>query len=123
MSLIDQLAEKHILAALRQGDLDNLPGTGHTLQLDDDSHVPQELRASYRILKNSGYLPPELALRREALELEQLLRSVAERDEESHQQLKRLSLLELKLNQAGISTDFLRGNYGRQVNRRFSKGE
>ncbi len=30
MSLIDQLAEKHILAALRQGDLDNLPGTGHT---------------------------------------------------------------------------------------------
>lgn len=40
MSLIDQLAEKHILAALRQGDLDNLPGTGHTLQLDDDSHVP-----------------------------------------------------------------------------------
>lgn len=123
MSLIDQLAEKHILAALRQGDLDNLPGTGHTLQLDDDSHVPQELRASYRILKNSGYLPPELALRREALELEQLLRSVAERDEESHQQLKRLSLLELKLNQAGISTDFLRGDYGRQVNHRFSKGE
>lgn len=64
MSLLDQLAEKHILAAQRQGDLDNLAGAGQPLQLDDDSHVPAELRASYRILKNSGYLPPELELRR-----------------------------------------------------------
>lgn len=51
MSLLDQLAEKHILAAQRQGDLDNLAGAGQPLQLDDDSHVPAELRASYRILK------------------------------------------------------------------------
>ncbi|CCG88801.1 DUF1992 domain-containing protein [Erwinia piriflorinigrans] len=121
MSLIDQLAEKHILAALHQGDLDNLPGTGHPLKLDDDSHVPEELRASYRILKNSGYLPPELEMRREAVELDQLLGSVNPLDEQYLPQLKRLRLLELKLKQAGISTDFLQGDYSQQIHLRFNE--
>lgn len=120
MSIIDQLAEKHILAALLQGDLDNLSGSGRPLQLDDDSHVPEELRAGYRILKNSGYLPAELEMRREALELDQLLRSVSPLDERYLSQKKRLTLLELKLKQAGISTDFLQGDYSHRVHLRFN---
>ncbi|MTD29221.1 DnaJ family domain-containing protein [Erwinia sorbitola] len=121
MSLLDQLAEKHILAALRQGELDNLPGSGHPLQLDDDSHVPEELRAGYRILKNSGFLPPELEMRREAIELDELLRTVDPSEERYQQQEKRLRLLEMKLKQAGISTEFLQGDYARQVKHRFSE--
>lgn len=123
MSLLDQLAEKHILAAQRQGDLDNLAGAGQPLQLDDDSHVPAELRASYRILKNSGYLPPELELRREAVELDKLLRGIAPEDERYQPQAKRLKLLEMKLVQAGISTDFLHSHYGRQLQQHFSEEE
>ncbi|AUX71334.1 DUF1992 domain-containing protein [Erwinia pyrifoliae] len=123
MSLIDEWVEKHILAALRQGDFDNLPGSGRPLQLDDDSHVPEELRASYRILKNSGYLPPALEMRREAVELDQLLNSVNPLDDPYQQQRKRLRLLELKLQQAGINTDFLRGHYGGQVQQRLCEGE
>lgn len=34
-----------------------------------DRRVPAELRAGYRILKNSGLMPPELEMRREAIEL------------------------------------------------------
>lgn len=123
MSLLDQLAEKHILAAQRQGDLDNLAGAGQPLQLDDDSHVPAELRASYRILKNSGYLPPELELRREAVELDKQLRGIDPADERYQPQAKRLKLLEMKLVQAGISTDFLHGHYGRQLQQHFSEEE
>jgi len=123
MSLLDQLAEKHILAALRQGELDNLPGAGHPLQLDDDSHVPSELRAGYRILKNSGFLPPELEMKREALELDELMRTVDPNEERYKQQAKRLSLLEVKLKQAGISTDFLQGGYGRRIQQHFREEE
>ncbi|BCQ33086.1 MULTISPECIES: DnaJ family domain-containing protein [Erwinia] len=123
MSLLDQLAEKHILAALRQGELDNLPGAGHPLQLDDDSHVPSELRAGYRILKNSGFLPPELEMKREALELDELMRTVDPNEERYYQQAKRLSLLEVKLKQAGISTDFLQGGYGRRIQQHFREEE
>ncbi|WP_456310557.1 DnaJ family domain-containing protein [Serratia proteamaculans] len=121
MSLLDQLAEKHILAALRQGELDNLPGSGRALQLDDDSHIPAELRASYRILKNSGFLPPELEMRREAIELYELLRTVDSEEECYQQQEKQLRLLEMKLKQAGICTDFLHGGYGRKVQQHFNE--
>ena len=51
MWLVDELAEQHIKAALEKGELSNLPGSGKPLQLDDDSHVPPELRAGYRLLK------------------------------------------------------------------------
>lgn len=121
MSLLDQLAENEILAAQRKGEFDDLPGAGQPLQLDDDSHVPAELRAAYRILKNSGFLPPELEMRREAIELHELLNTVDPSDSGYQQQEKRLRLLELKLKQAGVSTDFLHGRYGRQVQQHLSE--
>ena len=65
MSLIQKLAEEKIRTAIDRGDLDDLPGHGKPLELDDNTTVPEELRAAYRLLKNSGYLPPELELRKE----------------------------------------------------------
>lgn len=111
MWLFDQWAEKHILEAQRKGELDRLPGEGKPLELDDDSNVPAELRAGYRLLKNAGYLPPELQQRKEALELADLLKSVATTDPQHQLIEKRLALLELKLRQAGLNTDFLHGEY------------
>lgn len=64
MWLLDQWAERHITEAQSKGEFDNLPGSGEPLILDDDSHVPPELRAGYRLLKNAGCLPPELEQRR-----------------------------------------------------------
>lgn len=111
MWLLDQWAERHILDAQRQGEFDNLPGSGHPLMLDDDSHVPAELRAGFRMLKNAGCLPPELVQRKEAVELAQLLDSVRQGSAEHTDYSRRLALLELKLRQAGVNTDFLRGDY------------
>ena len=56
MWLLDQWAERHILAARDKGDLDNLSGQGQPLILDDDSQVQPELRAAWRLLKNAGCL-------------------------------------------------------------------
>lgn len=111
MWLLDQWAERHIRDAQQQGEFDNLPGTGEPLCLDDDAHVPAELRAGYRLLKNAGCLPPELAQRKEALALADLLKTV-QQDHPDYQELsRRLTLLELQLRQAGLSTEFLRGEY------------
>lgn len=118
MWLIDQLVEQHIREAAEKGELSNLPGEGAPLQLEDDSGVPTELRTAYRMLKNAGYLPPELEMRREALELKDLLRSLHPADEHAKQLSKRLALLEVKLQQAGMSTDFLRGDYKEVLHRR-----
>jgi len=111
MWLLDQWAERHILDAQNKGEFDNLPGCGEPLTLDDDSHVPPELRTGYRLLKNAGCLPPELEYRREAIALADLLNGVGENHPQHRELQRRLSLLELKLRQAGLSTDFLHGDY------------
>lgn len=115
MWLLDQWAERHIRDAQQQGEFDNLPGSGEPLRLDDDAHVPAELRAGYRLLKNAGCLPPELAQRKEAMMLADLLKTV-QQDHPDYQELsRRLTLLELKLRQAGLSTEFLRGEYANKL--------
>ena len=69
----DKIAEDIIKAAVARGEFDNLPGQGKPIVFDDTSGIPEELRAGYRILKNSGYLPPEIALRSEIKRVEELL--------------------------------------------------
>jgi len=123
MWLLDQLAEQHIRAAQEKGELSNLPGEGSPLELDDDSHVPAELRSGYRLLKNAGFLPPELEMRREAMEISDLLRNLDPEDQRYREQSKRLRVLELQLRQAGLSTEFLQGRYGDVIRTRLLKEE
>jgi hypothetical protein len=111
MFLFDAWAEQHILDAQKKGEFDNLPGMGAPLVLDDDSAVPAELRTAFRLLKNAGYLPAQLQARKEALEIRDLLREIAPENAQHEIMIKRLRLLELQLQQAGMSTDFLSGEY------------
>lgn len=73
MESIERIAEQRIREALERGDFDRLPGLGKPLALDDDSHIPPELRVAYRILKNAGCIPPEVEVRREIANVESLL--------------------------------------------------
>ncbi|HGY3718207.1 TPA: DUF1992 domain-containing protein [Citrobacter gillenii] len=120
MWLLDQWAERHINDAQAKGEFDDLPGSGEPLTLDDDSQIPPELRAGYRLLKNSGCLPPELEQRREAIRLLDILAGIHEDDLRYEEVSRRLSLLELKLRQAGLSTEFLRGEYADKLLHRIS---
>jgi hypothetical protein len=65
------LAEQRIADALARGELDNLPGAGKPLEFDDDPFVSPEQRMINRILKNAGFTPREVLLRREVAELRQ----------------------------------------------------
>lgn len=115
MWLLDQWAERHIRDAQTKGEFDNLTGSGEPLVLDDDSHIPPELRAGYRLLKNAGCLPPELEQRKEAVELADLLKGIRKDDPRHGELCRRLALVELKLRQAGIDTDFLHGEYSERL--------
>ena len=70
--MFDLIAERKIAEALANGELDNLPGEGRPLDLDDDALIPEELRLAYRILKNAGFVPPEVQTLNEIAELERL---------------------------------------------------
>ncbi|MCC5857717.1 MAG: DUF1992 domain-containing protein [Ectothiorhodospiraceae bacterium] len=98
MWLIDELAEQRIAEAIEKGELDNLPGQGRPLKLDDDSLVPEHLRVAFRVLRNAGYLPPHLQTLRELEEAEDLLRCLPESDGAGRSRARRrLELLRLRL--------------------------
>jgi hypothetical protein len=71
------VVERALEEAERAGVFRGLPGQGRPLELDDLSGVPAELRASYLLLKNGGFVPPELEARKEWLRLEDLLAAAA----------------------------------------------
>ncbi|EHD19912.1 MULTISPECIES: DnaJ family domain-containing protein [Brenneria] len=119
MWLIDELAERHIALALQQGQFDNLPGCGQPLSLDDDSGVPPELRVAYRLLKNAGCLPLELEERKEALQLSDLLENISRQSPEYEALSRRFRLLELRLQQRGVNTDFLHADYSASLKQAF----
>lgn len=121
MWLLDQWAERHISDAQRKGEFDNLPGSGEPLELEDDSHIAPELRAGYRLLKNAGCLPPELEQRKEAIELSDLLKGIRKDDPRHAELSRRLTLIELKLRQAGVSTAFLHGEYSDRLMQRINE--
>jgi len=78
MLTLDAIAERRIHEAQERGEFDDLPGAGAPLDLGDDALVPEDLRVAYRMLKNAGFLPPELEAHREILEIEQLLQRVGD---------------------------------------------
>ncbi|MCH4570418.1 DnaJ family domain-containing protein [Bacillus sp. ES1-5] len=73
MDVFLNIAEEKIRQAIRNGDLDYIPGKGKPLQLEDLSMVPPELRMSYKILKNAGMIPPEMELQKDILKIEDLI--------------------------------------------------
>lgn len=76
MFLFQKLAEQRIHQAHQDGAFEDLPGQGRPLELEDDSQVPAHLRTAYRMLRNSGHLPPELETNAEIRQLEDLLEHV-----------------------------------------------
>ena len=93
----EKIIEERILQAQRRGDFDNLPGSGKPLEIEDDSHIPEDLRLSHKILKNAGCIPPEIELKKEIHQTRDLLAAM-EDTAQKYQTLTRLNYLILKLN-------------------------
>ena len=120
MNPLRELVEKRIQAAMEEGAFDDLPGAGEPLALEDDAMIPEDMRLAYRILKNSGYLPEELALRREIASIHQML-GEALGGEERQLANKRLALLRTRLAASGGERPVhLDGEYRDRITRRLA---
>jgi len=95
-----KIAEQRIKEALENGEFDNLPGRGEPLKLEDDSRVPEDLRMAYKVLKNADCLPPELELRKEIRQMEDLLESIPD-EKEKYRQIRNINFKIMKLNLMG----------------------
>jgi hypothetical protein len=97
MDFIAYIAEQKILQAMQERDLSDCKYKYKPLPMEDDSFVPVELKMAYKILKNSGFLPPEIEERKEIKRLEDLI-AATEDEHERLRQMKKLEILLLKVN-------------------------
>jgi hypothetical protein len=118
----DRLAEKRIEAAISKGELDGLPGQGQPLRLEEDQLVAPEIRMAYRVLKNAGYIPEEVILRKEIARIEELMVGL-EDGEIRARAIARLNLLSAKLSaRHRVKESLLIGEtYQRKVVKRMSE--
>jgi hypothetical protein len=96
MDVLSFIAEQKIAQAMQERDLNSPKWKGKPLPLDDDRFVPDDLKMAYKILKNSGFLPPEVEERKEVKRLEDLI-ATSEDEHERLKQMKKLSVLLMKI--------------------------
>lgn len=121
MGFLTDLVEERIRAAMQAGAFDDLPGRGQPLALGDDILVPEDMRLAYRLLKNAGYLPEELALRREIADVQTLLGQALDA-EERRLASGRLALLRMRLAaRSGERPLHLDAQYDERLRRRLSE--
>lgn len=124
MSLLDRLADAHIEAAAERGEFDNLPGSGKPLPADDAASVPESLRAGYRLLKNAGYVPPEIETSRELREVDDLLAQALPESDEARHLTRRARWLEVQLAESSRGRGLLRNpDYGDRVRARLAAAD
>ena len=92
-----KIIEKRIRDAQVRGEFDDLPGSGEPLDIEDDSHIPEDLRLAHKILKNANCLPPELQLKKEIRQMEDMLDNIPD-EKEKYRQIKRINYKITQLN-------------------------
>jgi hypothetical protein len=92
-----KVVEERIRRAQKKGEFENLEGSGKPLDLLDDQMVAEELRLSYKILKNADYLPPEIELKKAIQQTEELLSGMGE-TAAKYRTMQKLNFLIMKLN-------------------------
>ncbi len=102
----EKIVEQRIKEAMEKGEFDNLPGKGGPIPLEDDSHVPEDLRLAYKLLKNADCLPPELLEKKEILQMEDMLATIPDA-KEKYKLIKKINFKIMKLNVMGKKSPLL----------------
>jgi hypothetical protein len=116
----EKIVEERIRKAQEAGEFDNLKGRYQPLCFDD-LRIPEEWRLSCKILKNAGFLPPELELRNEISRTGLLLESLETGDPERRKIQKKLNYLFTRLEtMRGRLSPLLLENYRENVLQKLS---
>lgn len=121
MNPLARIAERRISQAIEEGSLSFAKWKNKPLPEDADPQVPDDLKMAYKILKNAGYLPPEIETKKEIQRLEELI-AATEDEHVRLRQMKKLNVLLIKVdNLRGGTTNFAaQEEYYRKIVERIS---
>ena len=97
MDAFRAIAEKKIFEAIERGEFDSLSGAGKPLRFEDETFMPEDLKMAYKVLKNAGFIPPELELRNEIIGMKDLINTLDD-DKERLKKIRELNFMLMKLN-------------------------
>ena len=86
----EDLVEARIRKAMAEGEFDNLPGKGKPIDLSKYYGVPEHLRIAYQMMKDSGYIPEEVRLKKEMEILKEKIKQ-CKSEEEKQKLMKELT--------------------------------
>lgn len=118
----ENIVEERIKKAQKEGQFDNLEGANKPLKFENYSG-PEELKLGYKVLKNAGFLPPEIELKKKITHMEQLL-DEAQNDSPNRASLeKKLRFLLNRLDmvrQQSSGFSLLNNPYGNAIRKKLS---
>lgn len=99
MNILAELAEQAIVEAQRRGEFDGLAGQGRPLPEESNPFMPETLRMAYTILRNGGFVPPEIQAQREIRSLIECL----ERETDEARTMRQIQKVQLLIARAKLS--------------------
>ncbi|GGJ61638.1 hypothetical protein GGR02_001153 [Anoxybacillus voinovskiensis] len=122
MDIIWKIADEKIREAMKNGEFRDLPGFGKPLDIDDLSHIPEELRIGYLMLKNAGYVSEATDLKKELMTIEDLLRCCEDEKEKERLTQKwneKLLRLQAVMRKRNISNSLALREYQQRIDEKF----
>lgn len=117
----ESIVEKRIREAMEQGKFDNLPGHGKPLALEDDRHIPEDMRLAHKILKNAGCVPKEIELNCEVRRMEDLIAGMDDVTAK-YKAMKKLALLKQNMMKTkGVAAFHIPEDYEKNLIERMEK--
>jgi Domain of unknown function (DUF1992) len=103
---VDDIIKQWVAKVEKTGELRNIPGWGKPLDFDDGFlETPTELRMAFKVLKNAGYVPPEVELLNAMAALKE---QIAATDDPEQLRLLRTKLADMQ-QKVAMMLDKLRG--------------
>lgn len=99
VNIFSKIAEQRIRESIDRGEFVNLAGAGKPLIFEDETWIPEDLRMAYRVLRNAGCIPPELELKKEIMNLQELIQTIDDDRERIIRKVRELNFKLLKLNE------------------------
>ena len=118
----EKIVEDRIRKAQKEGSFDNLKGSFKPLEFEE-YNGPDELRLAHKILKNAGFLPPEIELRKKISHVEELLNAAGNDSEQKLGLEKTLKFLMTRLDlmrQDASGFSLMNSAYGNAIRKTLS---